>query len=100
MTRAREDGGLLGRHVHDVRGEHANQLALGIAITPGRYRGGTPEPVTVLESIHPILVLLVLMGVVNLFVVRTGTPVVALGPLSITDQGDPHSRATPAVSHW
>ena len=40
-----------------------------------------------LESIHPILILLVLMGVVNLFVVRTGTPVVALGPLSITDQG-------------
>ena len=38
-------------------------------------------------SKYMMTLLLVLMGVVNLFVVRTGTPVVALGPLSITDQG-------------
>ena len=83
----REDGGLPGRHVHDVRGEHANQLALGIAITLAVIAAARLNPLRVLESIHPILILLVLMGVVNLFVVRTGTPVVALGPLSITDQG-------------
>ncbi len=63
------------------------QLALGIAITLAVIAAARLNPLRVLESIHPILVLLVLMGVVNLFVVRTGTPVVALGPLSITDQG-------------
>jgi len=63
------------------------QLALGIAITLAVIAAARLNPLRVLESIHPILILLVLMGVVNLFVVRTGTPVVALGPLSITDQG-------------
>ena len=63
------------------------QLSLGIAITLAVIAAARLNPLRVLESIHPILILLVLMGVVNLFVVRTGTPVVALGPLSITDQG-------------
>ncbi len=69
------------------------QLALGIAITLAVIAAARLNPLRVFESIHPILILLVLMGVVNLFVVRTGTPVVALGPLSITDQGSDHSRA-------
>lgn len=63
------------------------QLALGIAITLAVIAAARLNPLRVLESIHPILILLGLMGVVNLFVVRTGTPVVVLGPLSITDQG-------------
>lgn len=63
------------------------QLALGIAITLAVIAAARLNPLRVLESIHPILILLGLMGVANLFVVRTGTPVVVLGPLSITDQG-------------
>lgn len=63
------------------------QLTLGIAITLAVIAAARLNPLRVLESIHPILILLGLMGVVNLFVVRTGTPVVVLGPLSITDQG-------------
>ena len=63
------------------------QLVLGLMVTLTVIAAARLNPLWVLKSIHPLLMLMLLMGVVNLFVVRTGTPVVALGPLSITDQG-------------
>ena len=63
------------------------QLVLGLMVTLAVIAAARLNPLWVLKSIHPLLMLMLLMGIVNLFVVRTGTPVVALGPLSITDQG-------------
>ena len=71
------------------------QLVLGLMVTLAVIAAARLNPLWVLKSIHPLLMLMLLMGIVNLFVVRTGTPVVALGPLSITDQG-----VTIAVSCW
>lgn len=63
------------------------QLALGITLTLAVMLFARLNPIRVLASIHPILALLVLMSLCNLIVVRTGTPLVAWGPFSITDEG-------------
>ncbi|TPF92020.1 energy-coupling factor transporter ATPase [Bifidobacterium sp. UTBIF-78] len=63
------------------------QLALGVTLTLAVMLFARLNPIRVLASIHPILALLVLMSLCNLIVVRTGTPLVAWGPFSITDQG-------------
>ncbi|KAA8829108.1 energy-coupling factor transporter ATPase [Bifidobacterium myosotis] len=63
------------------------QLALGITLTLAVMLFARLNPIRVLASIHPILALLILMSLCNLIVVRTGTPLVAWGPFSITDQG-------------
>lgn len=63
------------------------QLALGVTLTLAVMLFARLNPIRVLASIHPILALLVLMSLCNLVVVRTGTPLVAWGPFSITDQG-------------
>lgn len=63
------------------------QLALGATLTLAVMLAARLNPVRVLATIHPILALLALMSLCNLVVVRTGTPLLAWGPLSITDDG-------------
>ncbi|MBT1174935.1 ATP-binding cassette domain-containing protein [Bifidobacterium sp. LC6] len=63
------------------------QLAVGAALTLGIIAAARINPIRLLQSIHPILALLVLMSLTNLIVVRTGTPLVSAGPLSITADG-------------
>ncbi|MBT1171689.1 energy-coupling factor transporter ATPase [Bifidobacterium sp. SO4] len=63
------------------------QLALGIALTLAVMAAARLNPIRVFAAIHPLLALLALMSLCNLVVVRTGTPLLAWGPLSITDDG-------------
>ncbi|WP_236029163.1 energy-coupling factor transporter ATPase [Bifidobacterium miconisargentati] len=63
------------------------QLALGVALTLAVMAAARLNPIRVFAAIHPLLALLALMSLCNLVVVRTGTPLLAWGPLSITDDG-------------
>lgn len=61
------------------------QLAVAAAFTMGVIAAARLHPLAVLRSVHPILAMLALMGLLNLFVVRTGSPLLAAGPVTITD---------------
>ncbi|WP_417852240.1 CbiQ family ECF transporter T component [Bifidobacterium oedipodis] len=61
------------------------QLAAAALLTLAAILAARMNPLEVARTVHPILAMLVLMGLLNLFVVRTGTPLVELGPISITD---------------
>ena len=63
------------------------QLALGIALALALV-AATRIPVTkVLESIRPLVTILVLLGLFNLFLVRDGETLFACGPLVIGAEG-------------
>ena len=67
-------------------------LALGAAIAAGILAGSRMSPGRLWVSLRPFLVLLVLVGAVNLLVVREGATLLAAGPpgrpwLTVTDQG-------------
>ncbi|WP_240542269.1 energy-coupling factor transporter ATPase [Bifidobacterium felsineum] len=63
------------------------QLILGAAVTFGIITAAGIHPIRLFSAIHPILALLALMSLTNLIVVRTGSTLVSLGPLSITSDG-------------
>ncbi|MCH3926909.1 MAG: energy-coupling factor transporter transmembrane protein EcfT [Atopobiaceae bacterium] len=51
------------------------------------------------ESIKPLVLILVFLGIFNLFFVRTGTPVFTLGPIEITSGRPLGRRALPPALH-
>ncbi|MBM6699152.1 ATP-binding cassette domain-containing protein [Bifidobacterium pullorum subsp. saeculare] len=57
-------------------------LAVGAVVTASRL-----APLRLLASVRPFLVLFAVMGLLNVAVVRTGTPLVAWGWLLVTDRG-------------
>ena len=61
------------------------QLAAAALLTLAAILAARMSPLKVARTVHPILAMLVLMGLLNLFVVRTGTPLVTFGPVTITD---------------
>lgn len=63
------------------------QLALGVVFTFGIIAAARINPLRLFAVIHPILALLVLMSLANIVVVRTGSTLAQLGPLSITSDG-------------
>lgn len=63
------------------------QLALGTVMLVGLAAAARLSPLRLLASTRVILTLVMLMGLVNLVVVRSGTPLLDFGWLSITDDG-------------
>jgi energy-coupling factor transport system ATP-binding protein len=63
------------------------QLALGAVVVTAIMVASGLSPLRVLRSVRLFLALLVVMSVLNVFVVRTGTLLLALGPIVITTGG-------------
>lgn len=63
------------------------QLVLGATMLVGLTAAARLSPLRLLASTRVILTLVMLMGLVNLVVVRSGTPLIDFGWLSITDDG-------------
>lgn len=63
------------------------QLAVGALLTGGIVAAARIRPLQLLARIHMFLFLFVFAGALNIFFVRTGTPLVHLGPIPITDDG-------------
>lgn len=61
------------------------QLAAAVLLTLAAILSARLNPIRVARAVHPILAMLVLMGILNLFVVHSGTPLITLGPFSVTD---------------
>jgi len=62
------------------------QLALGLAFAAALVTVARLPLRNVLASIRPLVVVLVILGIFNLFYVHTGTIVLTIGPLAITDE--------------
>lgn len=63
------------------------QLALGFAFVLGAVALSRVPARKVLDSIRPVIVVLLVLSLFNLFLVNTGDALVALGPLHITTDG-------------
>ncbi|WP_278586236.1 energy-coupling factor transporter ATPase [Bifidobacterium scardovii] len=63
------------------------QLLLGIAAIAGITALARITPMRLVASVHMFLAMFVVFGLLNVFFVRTGTPVAHLGPIPITDDG-------------
>lgn len=66
---------------------NAYQLAVGACATAVVLAASRMGPRRLWRSIRVFLVLFVLMGLANVFFVRTGTVLAAIGPIPITDDG-------------
>jgi len=62
------------------------QLALGLSFAAALVVVARLPLRNVLASVRPLVVVLVILGVFNLFYVHTGTIVLTLGPVAITDE--------------
>ena len=63
------------------------QLAVGAVLTAGIVAAARIRPSLLLARIHMFLFLFVFAGALNIFFVRTGTPLAHIGPVPITDDG-------------
>ncbi|MEE8727376.1 MAG: energy-coupling factor transporter ATPase [Bifidobacterium thermacidophilum] len=63
------------------------QLAVGTILTAGIVAAARISPLQLLARIHMFLFLFVFAGALNIFFVRTGTPLAHIGPVPITDDG-------------
>lgn len=63
------------------------QLAVGAILTAGIVATARIRPSLLLARIHMFLFLFVFAGALNIFFVRTGTPLAHIGPMPITDDG-------------
>ena len=63
------------------------QLVLGMAFVAVVVAIARLPLARVLESIKPLVVILAILGLFNLFYVHTGTVMLSLGPVAITDEG-------------
>lgn len=63
------------------------QLAVGAVLTAGIVAASRISPLQLLARIHMFLFLFVFAGALNIFFVRTGTPLAHIGPVPITDDG-------------
>ncbi|NMN01730.1 energy-coupling factor transporter ATPase [Bifidobacterium panos] len=66
---------------------NATQLAVGALAVLAIVIASRIKPGRLLRSIHGFLVLFVLMGLLNVFFVRTGTALFTFGSFSVTDEG-------------
>ena len=62
------------------------QLVLGMAFVAAVVAIARLPLARVLESIKPLVVILAILGLFNLFYVHTGTVMLSLGPVAITDE--------------
>jgi energy-coupling factor transport system ATP-binding protein len=63
------------------------QLALSAALVTGIVAAARISPLRLLASIHMFLALFVMMGLLNVFFVRTGTPLFTLASVPVTTDG-------------
>ena len=63
------------------------QLLAGAALTVAVVAASRVSPMKLLASIHMFVALIVIMGALNVFFVRTGTPLAHIGSIPITDDG-------------
>ncbi|OXN01549.1 cobalt ABC transporter [Bifidobacterium vansinderenii] len=63
------------------------QLALAAAMVAVILAASRLGPISVLHSVRVLLALFVIMSALNVFFVRTGTPLVRIGSIPITDDG-------------
>lgn len=63
------------------------QLAIGAVLSAGIVAASRIRPLQLLARIQMFLFLFVFAGALNIFFVRTGTPLAHLGPVPITDDG-------------
>ena len=63
------------------------QLAVGAVLTAGIVAAARIRPSLLLARIHMFLFLFVFAGALNIFFVRTGTPLAHIGAVPITDDG-------------
>ncbi|KAB8287667.1 cobalt ABC transporter [Bifidobacterium ramosum] len=63
------------------------QLALGAALVAGIVAASRIRPLRLLASVHMFLAMFVVMGLLNIFFVRSGDVLVRLGPIPVTDDG-------------
>ena len=63
------------------------QLAVGAVLTAGIVAAARIRPSLLLAHIHMFLFLFVFAGALNIFFVRTGTPLAHIGAVPITDDG-------------
>ncbi|MGO4974226.1 energy-coupling factor transporter ATPase [Bifidobacterium boum] len=63
------------------------QLAVGAVLTAGIVAAARIRPSLLLARIHMFLFLFVFAGALNIFFVRTGTPLAHIGAMPITDDG-------------
>lgn len=63
------------------------QLAMGALLTVGVVAASRIRPMQLFIRVHMFLFLFVFAGALNIFFVRTGTPLAHLGPIPITDDG-------------
>lgn len=63
------------------------QLALAAIVVAAILAASRLGPLSVLHSIRVLLALFVIMSALNVFFVRTGTPLAHIGPIPITDDG-------------
>ncbi|OZG62327.1 cobalt ABC transporter [Bifidobacterium lemurum] len=63
------------------------QLALCAAMAAGLIAAARLRPLRLLASVRAFLALFVVMGLLNVFFVRGGTPIAQFGPITITDEG-------------
>lgn len=63
------------------------QLVLCATMTVGLLAAARLHPMRLLASVRAFLALFVIMGLLNVFFVRSGTPIAHLGPIVITDDG-------------
>ncbi|MBT1182069.1 ATP-binding cassette domain-containing protein [Bifidobacterium sp. CP2] len=65
----------------------ARQLLLGVAFTAGVAAASRIGPARLLGSVRVFLGLFAVMGLLNVFFVRTGDVLFAIGPVPVTDDG-------------
>lgn len=63
------------------------QLALAAVVVAAILAASRLGPLSVLHSVRVLLALFVIMSALNVFFVRTGTPLAHIGPIPITDDG-------------
>ncbi|KFI53735.1 energy-coupling factor transporter ATPase [Bifidobacterium biavatii] len=63
------------------------QLALGAVVVAGIVAASGVGPLRLLRSVHMFLAMFVVMGLLNVFFVRSGDVLAQLGPIPITDDG-------------
>ncbi|NMM99918.1 cobalt ABC transporter [Bifidobacterium sp. DSM 109958] len=63
------------------------QLLAGAVLVTAAIAAARISPLRLLGTVHPFLALFAVTGAVNMFFVRTGTPVWTIGPVTITDDG-------------
>ncbi|MBW3092512.1 ATP-binding cassette domain-containing protein [Bifidobacterium sp. 82T10] len=63
------------------------QLALGAVVVAGIVAASGVGPLRLLRSVHMFLAMFVVMGLLNVFFVRSGDVLARLGPIPITDDG-------------